>query len=895
MIEMAMTHLANDIKISNNQKDRQLLQGIHQAVDELRVDVLKIIKASKSRIKPDIKNWRVKLNAIGKKIWVKSDGNSGREWEVTIDMKYGTAIYRLVKPTADDIKNGWVGTNKELIVREALNDDSYTYIRTEDLEARAVLLFDTVQWLLTNANKNLQEKDYQLGDTKQINDEIKKMKTAFLTKQKAWALKLGKMQDVSTRVAYFEQQYTKAKKEIEQALFDLTWLLSKHYPTFSQQEWSDIIKKEEANFKMSQGRPNIVNFDVVKDGKIQKRVRVMSGQFTCGEKTRPTTKRGVSQAIEDIVPNHVRDVTAVVDDNNKVKVLCSVIGHASYSNFEEKDRVKRRISNKKQVVTVIRDIIENMQNPIPDGKDKNNPITVSLTEMLLLTSKLGSLRESLAFHVIKKDKYQSEYRQLKDSCLAMERLRYSEQPIAVKMKDGSITYVKYDTSYMNMPVNAGESQLKVYNNPLQIGINARGFVDYNKQARKFVNDFKIDNNSSLSDEVKHFINLSKAYIDIESEQRKKQSLIFSIQLNEKFLKSSAKDLNDIEAKLQKKLDEKVPDEKEINSLKEQYRKKEKEFSAHLKNNFHLYRQLNELEKRNYMWKTKELTEVLHKQIEKVIATLPADAKDDSEQKKVRDLALFMQGHLVCEDMFYHEKYQDEHNTYKFQSHYLINNRAMGREILASCKSSEDRTGWQRVMLAAYVVFIELYGHAPQFDQTEDKRKFDTIIIQKIHEMSASLENTKYNSEARGLQISGRYTDQRIGVEIGKKSAKLAKGIFNHLGGYEPSAEVSETWEAFLSQAQSSEANDNVEKTAKTKDMSGIFHKMPAGFGTTFVNIKPNPLRLNTDVKDNKTPKSKDIGRIFHKPDAGFPTSVKVKPKPVRSNMESDKDHSKRQK
>lgn len=329
---MSNPRLANDQIVSNNHKDRELLQGIHQAIDELRVDVLKIIAARKNETKPDIKNWRAKLNAIGQKIWVKSDGNSGREWEVTIDVKYGTATYRLVKPTADDIQNGWVGTNKQLIVRDALNDDSYTYIRTEDLEARAVLLFDTVQWLLTNTNKGNQEKDYQLPDTKNIKDKIEKMKIAFLMKQKAWVLELRQMKNISTRVAYYEQQHAKAKNEIEQVLFDLTWLLSKQYPAYSQQAWSDIIKKEEANFKMSSGRPNILNVDKVEG------VRVMNAQFTRGDITIPTTKRGVLQGIEEYVPipNHVLEVTAVVDGNNKIKVLCSVIGHSSYSNFEEK-------------------------------------------------------------------------------------------------------------------------------------------------------------------------------------------------------------------------------------------------------------------------------------------------------------------------------------------------------------------------------------------------------------------------------------------------------------------------------------------------------------------------------------------------------------------------------
>lgn len=558
--------------------------------------------------------------------------------------------------------------------------------------------------------------------------------------------------------------------------------------------------------------------------------------------------------------------------------------------------MKRRISNKKQVVTVIRNIVENMQNPQPDGKDKNNPITVSLFEVLLLTSKLGSIRESILFLIIKKDKYQSEYRQLKDSCLAMERLRYSEQPIAVKMKDGTITYVKYDTSYMNIPVNAGNFALKTYNNPLQKGINARGFVDYNGHARKFVNnivndlnvfvndakDLKKKNNNSLSsDEIlkikkfqnienfTNFIDLSKAYINIESEQVRKQSLLFSIQLNETFLKLSAKDLNDKEAELQKELDKEVPDDKKINSLKEQYRKKEIEFSSRLKDNFSLYRQLNELEKRNYMWKGKGLADGLHKQIKEVLAALPANANDDdSEQKKVRELALFMQNHLVCEDMFYNEKYQDEHNTYKFQAHLLINNRAMGREIAVSCKSSEDRTGWQRIILAAYVVFIELYGHAPQFEQIEDKRNFDTIIIQKIHEMSASLENTKYNSEARGLQISAQYTDQRIGVEIGDKSGKLAKGIFNHLAGYEPSAEVKKAWNELLNNAQPSKTSDKVDKTVKTtkKGVTEIFNKI-----------------------SDKMSAKKNVTEFFNKMNiAGFSPVTKTKPNPPNPVKSSTK-------
>jgi hypothetical protein len=132
--------------------------------------------------------------------------------------------------------------------------------------------------------------------------------------------------------------------------------------------------------------------------------------------------------------------------------------------------------------------------------------------------------------------------------------------------------------------------------------------------------------------------------------------------------------------------------------------------------------------------------------------------------------------LKTMDTFYNEKSSEKDFTYQFHVNFLKASERMGICIEAFCKSAEDRTGWLRISMSADDVFTETYGRPPNIANAEDKEKYHTIL-QTCFELSASLENTKYNSEARGLQ-SGEKT---IMPNLGQDNAATAKGCFPKSG------------------------------------------------------------------------------------------------------------------
>jgi hypothetical protein len=136
----------------------------------------------------------------------------------------------------------------------------------------------------------------------------------------------------------------------------------------------------------------------------------------------------------------------------------------------------------------------------------------------------------------------------------------------------------------------------------------------------------------------------------------------------------------------------------------------------------------------------------------------------------RDYCLLLQRFLRAQDMYFHKKYSSE--LYQFQVIYLLSSMQAGRLSEAFCKSAEDRTGWLRISLLAYHAFNLVYGHDPDIYNKEEKAIYTRMLV-SARQLSASIENTEQNSDARGPQVDGDTTWVPDNV-ISKKSATLAK-------------------------------------------------------------------------------------------------------------------------
>jgi hypothetical protein len=78
---------------------------------------------------------------------------------------------------------------------------------------------------------------------------------------------------------------------------------------------------------------------------------------------------------------------------------------------------------------------------------------------------------------------------------------------------------------------------------------------------------------------------------------------------------------------------------------------------------------------------------------------------------------------------------------------------------------------------ANIAFTEVNGRPPDLDDEVDRRLYNRFYSSAALELSASLENTKYNSEARSLQVKGAYTNPDYNIDAGKAVSTLAKRVF----------------------------------------------------------------------------------------------------------------------
>lgn len=643
------------------------------------------------------------------------------------------------KPQAEDGLH--YGTRKQTVIK-LLDKGAYDGNKTEDIAAPGILLIDSIKHKLLHS--------LNLASNKKILKQLDKIQNDFIDKinthccvdiEKINALrKQGYFEEINHLFAEFEAI---ANNEMQQIIIQVGSLLAQNGIVGDSKKIINQIKNAGSQYIEEIGRPNIIKVGYVADTK------VVSAQFTRGKHTIPSTNRSRELDSPKMLSNHIIDFTGHINNDDEIKGDLTMEGHCSNPPIKEKDELKRRYFAYK---SALEEIQERAQDILKASPGKSEPLIIPLSTMMLLTpfrSKHMDIRAA------------TEHGQVADTKSAMEMLRHQKQPIEIEVNvEGATKKIKVqiDISYMNLPVNVGKNGIisaeTTYNillSKLQQDINARGMNDYFDNVTDFIKaagknplaEFtNLWNKLSLAEEKIDLDNLKNQYEEtLQDLYKKLEMAMLKHCTNIKAGKNGNKDV------CKKIKNEILTIENKINLLER---------------NLHLHRQEIFLENAHLF--------------DHAIQALDAAIKTATDSKQRKEL-IFQKEVLLAQTIFYEDKIASPQYAYQFQMHYLRTNEYMNHCITSFCKSAEDRTGWLRVFTAAYTMFIKQEKRDPNLNDANDRARFDYLYAAKMHEASASLENTKYNSEARGLQVKEEFTCRYSNIAAGKLIAGLAKNPF----------------------------------------------------------------------------------------------------------------------
>ncbi|MBX3709682.1 MAG: hypothetical protein KF702_08060 [Gammaproteobacteria bacterium] len=499
-----------------------------------------------------------------------------------------------------------------------------------------------------------------------------------------------------------------------------------------------------------------------------------------------------------MLSNHVVDFTGEIKNNEEIVPLVEVIGHSSYPPISVEDELERRYFTYRAVLENITQIAKNklkgakIYHPTSiDGHDddtesddeielkpskkpigsKENPLELSLNSMMLLSPFINKVVDKTA------RKKESEVAQLSESAMALDMVRYGNQPLTL-MIDGKPCYVKVDISYMNAPVNMKKSgQDALSEKDLQKRINARGFYDYydkiNKKLIELQKNKKINSHNikikyeEFTKKYNEDLKLEKAISALKKEKDAQQESLQALHNKCKLYLDTYVKYADKERKETDK-NKKEKAKKKKTEAQTEYKEARHQIVSIEKKLYKKYKAVHQCRKEIFS-NNQNLINEIHNEIHNEINTL-SETKDKNQN--TQEYCNLLQRFLRAQDMYYNKGYKT--NLYHFHANYLLSLQQAGESIEAFCKSAEDRTGWLRITLLAYQAFNLEHGRDPNLQNPQDMRTFKKTLV-AARQLSASLENNEQNSDARGPQVSPSATGLDDNV-IGKTSATLAKEV-----------------------------------------------------------------------------------------------------------------------
>ena len=110
-----------------------------------------------------------------------------------------------------------------------------------------------------------------------------------------------------------------------------------------------------------------------------------------------------------------------------------------------------------------------------------------------------------------------------------------------------------------------------------------------------------------------------------------------------------------------------------------------------------------------------------------------------------------------------------------------------------CKSAEDRTGRVDNKVQERHVFSALHQRQA-LGSDPDRKEVDEVLAPAVHQYSASRDNTRYNSDSPGLQIT-YHVNPTLTAKIDHANATMAKRVIlkaKSLSPRDPNQEIIES-------------------------------------------------------------------------------------------------------
>lgn len=649
-------------------------------------------------------------------------------WVRTVQPEYGITTWTLT----EDRSLGRTGTNGQLQVK-LFEPGAYDFVKTEDYLERGKLIYDAANRLIQFAQANNPDL------LNQFNNWMTQAKSAFDNDIQQNAnlspamVRLGE-------TGYFDGKHQQATRAIRELLANVATAVQAANPDLDFNHAVNAICQSEKELLKERGRPNVVKIGALRT---ETNTQMVSAQFTKGDETIPSSLRAGNYDTK--LSNHVQDCTAVLE-NDAVDVKVLIGGHSSYTPIADRTDMWSRVRTgtaalKEKIAASVGDMLA----VNPEQGTKDNPVDYSLSSMMMLTP-LGfkKLDDKLRGQ-------ESEAEQVREGRLVMEIIRHAGQPMEI-MVNGNPVYVNVNLSYMNVPTNEISFTQMFKSSAIQEGMNAKGMIDYINLMQEDSKERMMQCLQQGSNTLKLALEACHGQIKLNSpELLREQAKLRNEYKNLAYYLEHPPTNNELKTTLAN-----------IDTLETSINKRHQAA-------------LNEYRER---YQNPAVIAFAQGQLDKALANpnLTAD---------LRDYLVMQKRSLQARDMFFNESYLKPENSYIFQALYLLSNAQKGRDIECFCKSGEDRTGWMRVTLLAMTDYNLTYGRDPDFNNKSDRDNYHRYYIEAAHDLSASLDNTFYNSAARGFQVAAKCTTTQMPMECDRAMATLAKPIFDDKAALKP--------------------------------------------------------------------------------------------------------------
>lgn len=614
---------------------------------------------------------------------------------------------------AQDKANGLVGTDGRAVVKK-FGPNAYDYVTVDDFIDRQALIFKAA---LTLTNDNT------------IKENILKYQQIVLDSIRQYCDfgRMGKLDE--NLIEQFNEALAQAKNLMENSLIDLAYLMlpaTERDTIEKMQGFMSRIKEKEIDIIRDQGRPFVIKTSDIAGQ------QMVSVQYPLGDDTIPSSDRSGKHKIK--LSNHVRDGSGILLPDGKIILEVVIDGHSSYPPIHETDERKRRYVAYQAVEEKVSQLVKDRH----DAGDKSKPMTVSIATIMMLTP---MKRKNIEAKIRGKE---SEHNQLADTLYAVKMYCAKEKPIKIKVGNEWVE-VNVDYNIMNFPVNVGRKLQNKFDSVLQRRTNRQGFLEFSEHINAFFDD---DNQPLIKNALSLIGRMNNTSPVVQT------------------MKAALNDKYRILNKLLKQL-QNTPNDDLVH----------KQYAAcqvgviELEDKLAIeYKNLNQLKKDDYKLHQQEYNDL----ILNIRTQLKSDHNlDPADRKKLITMLRYLQSQKI----YYEKQYLRKRHAYQFHINYILTNEMTEKDVEGFCKSAEDRTGWLRVSLLANLAFEKAKGYPPDLSDDNDKIAYYEIFAAKSLELSASIENNKYNSEARSLQVQQQFTNPYFDMQSGNLLSKLAKDVF----------------------------------------------------------------------------------------------------------------------